>query len=86
MKTLLNSKPQYIWYLAIGVLIAVVLITYFTIPKLPDTLKIAAGQPGSYFYETAEIYKKYLAKQGIELEIIQSKGCLLYTSPSPRDS
>jgi len=74
MKILLNSKSKYIWYLAIGVLISVVLITYFTIPKLPDTLKIAAGQPGSYFYETAEIYKKYLAKQGIELEIIQSKG------------
>jgi len=74
MKISLNSKPRYLWCLAIGVLVATVLIIYFTIPKLPDTLKIAAGQPGSYFYETAEIYKKYLAKQGIELEIIQTKG------------
>ena len=74
MKILLNSKPRYLWYLVIGVLVATVLIIYFTIPKLPDTLKIAAGQPDSYFYETAEIYKKYLAKQGIELEIIQTKG------------
>ena len=71
MKILLNSKPRYLWCLAIGALVATVLIIYFTIPKLPDTLKIAAGQPDSYFYETAEIYKKYLAKQGIELEIIQ---------------
>jgi len=74
MKISLNSKPRYLWCLAIGVLVATVLVIYFTIPKLPDTLKIAAGQPGSYFYETAEIYKKYLAKQGIELEIIQTKG------------
>ena len=74
MKILLNSKPRYLWYLVIGVLVATVLVIYFTIPKLPDTLKIAAGQPGSYFYETAEIYKKYLAKQGVELEIIQTKG------------
>ena len=76
MKILLNSKPRYLWYLVIGVLVATVLVIYFTIPKLPDTLKIAAGQPGSYFYETAEIYKKYLAKQGVELEIIQSKGAV----------
>ena len=74
MKISLNSKPRYLWYLVIGVLVATVLIIYFTIPKLPNTLKIAAGQPGSYFYETAEIYKKYLANQGIELEIIQTKG------------
>ena len=74
MKISLNSKPRYLWCLAIGVLVATVLVIYFTIPKLPDTLKIAAGQPDSYFYETAEIYKKYLAKQGIELEIIQTKG------------
>ena len=74
MKISLNSKPRYLWYLVIGVLVATVLIIYFTIPKLPNTLKIAAGQPGSYFYETAEIYKKYLAKQGVELEIIQTKG------------
>lgn len=74
MKILLNSKPRYLWYLVIGVLVATVLVIYFTIPKLPNTLKIAAGQPGSYFYETAEIYKKYLANQGIELEIIQTKG------------
>jgi len=74
MKILLNAKPKYIWYLAIGALIASVLITYFLIPKLPDTLKIAAGQPGSYFYKTAEIYKTYLAKHGVGLEIIQTKG------------
>ena len=74
MKISLNSKPRYLWCLAIGVLVATVLIIYFTIPKLPDTLKIAAGQPGSYFYETAEIYKKYLVKQGVKLEIIQTKG------------
>ena len=74
MKISLNSKPRYLWCLAIGVLVATVLVIYFTIPKLPNTLKIAAGQPGSYFYETAEIYKKYLAKQGVELEIIQTKG------------
>jgi len=74
MKILLNAKPKYIWYLAIGVLVASALITYFIIPKLPDTLKIAAGQPGSYFYKTAEIYKTYLAKHGVGLEIIQTKG------------
>jgi len=74
MKTLLNSKPKYIWYLMVGILIAAILITYFTISTLPNSLKIAAGQPGSYFYETAEIYKEKLAKQGVVLEIIQSKG------------
>ena len=74
MKTLLNTKSKYLWYLGIGILTAAVLITYFTISSLPDTIKIAAGQPGSYFYETAEIYKKDLAKQGVELEIVPSKG------------
>ena len=74
MKALLSSKSKYLWYLTIGILVAAVVITYFTISNLPDTLKIAAGQPGSYFYETAEIYKKDLAKQGVELEIIESKG------------
>lgn len=74
MNIFLNSKPKYIWYFAIGAFVATALITYFVIPKLPDTLKIAAGQPNSYFYKTAEIYKKYLAKQGVELEIIQTKG------------
>ena len=74
MKALLSSKSKYLWYLTIGILVAAVVITYFTISNLPDTLKIAAGQPGSYFYETAEIYKKDLAKQGVKLEIIESKG------------
>jgi len=74
MNKFLNSKPKYIWYFAIGAFVATALITYFIIPKLPDTLKIAAGQPDSYFYKTAEIYKKYLARQGVELEIIQTKG------------
>lgn len=74
MNILLNSKPKYIWYFAIGALVASAFIAYLMIPKLPDTLKIAAGQSGSYFYKTAEIYKKSLAKQGVELEIIQTKG------------
>ncbi len=74
MKTLLQSKPKYVWSLIIGVITTAVLVAYFTISSLPDTLKIAAGAPGSYFYETAEIYKKDLAKQGVDLEIVQSKG------------
>ena len=74
MKISISSKSKYVWYLTIGLIVAAVLITYFTIANLPDTLKIAAGQPGSYFYETAEIYKKDLAKQGVGLEIIESKG------------
>ena len=74
MKLLQGIKFQYIWFLVISALAATVLITYFTFSNLPDTIKIAAGQPGSYFYETAEIYQKDLAKQGVELEIVQSKG------------
>ena len=34
---------------------------------------------------SAKIYQKALGIDEIEFETVESEGCLLYTSPSPRD-
>jgi TRAP-type uncharacterized transport system substrate-binding protein len=55
-------------------IIAAVLALRFVFPAPPDHLKIAASTPGSYFSDTAEIYRAELAKNGVELEIIHTRG------------
>jgi len=74
MKKFVSSTPKYVWFILAGISAVVVLVIYFQISGQGNKLKIAGGVPGSYFYELAETYKKELAKQGVELEIVQTKG------------
>ena len=74
MKKLLGSTPKYVWYIIVGVATAIILGAYFHFTGQGNKLKMAGGVPGSYFYSLAEVYQKELAKQGVELEIIQTKG------------
>ena len=74
MKKLLSSTPKYVWYILTGISVAVILAIYLQISGQGNKLKMAGGVPGSYFYELAEIYKQELAKEGVQLEIVQTKG------------
>lgn len=48
----------------------------FIFPAPPTQLRIAAGSQGSYFHEVASAYQSALAKEGISLEMVPSKGAL----------
>ena len=49
---------------------------WFVRPAPPDTIVITAGPAGSTFHTHAERYKKILARNGVKLEILPSKGSL----------
>lgn len=74
MKSLLNSKAKLIIYGVIALITIITLTLYFLATAQPNSLKIAAGEPGSYYNMLAQIYKKELAKDGINLEILETKG------------
>ena len=74
MKALLKLASRYIWYIVAAVSITIALALYFVITKPDTTLSIAAGEPGSYYSLVAQTYKEALAKDGVELEIIPTKG------------
>lgn len=74
MKSSLKTSTKYIGYLIAGIIAVGVLTLYFSLTGQPNKLKIAAGEPGSYYSLIAEKYKSDLAKDGIELQIIETKG------------
>ena len=74
MKALLRSIPKLAWFLAVGLIVTAAVTLYFVLTKPTSSLRIAAGEPGSYYYMIAEIYKVDLAKEGVDLEIIETKG------------
>ena len=45
-------------------------------PLPPDKVTIAAGSPNGAYYKYARQYARYFAEQGIELEILQTKGSM----------
>lgn len=74
MKALLRSIPKFAWYIVVALVLTAAVTLYFVLTKPANTLRIAAGEPGSYYYMIAQIYKEDLAKEGVDLEIIQTKG------------
>jgi TRAP-type uncharacterized transport system substrate-binding protein len=49
---------------------------YFVRPAPPDTIRLTSGPDGSSFRRFADQYAKILAKNGIHLEILPSRGAL----------
>ena len=48
----------------------------FVQPAPPDTIVMTSGPEGSTFYRHAERYRKILARNGVNLEILSSRGSL----------
>ena len=65
-----------IWLATAMCLALLVIFLRFIYPAPPQHLRIAAGSQGSYFHEVASSYKSALAKEGISLEIVQTRGAL----------
>ncbi len=59
---------------ALLVLGAFWLALQFVQPAPPDHIRIAAGQPGGAYLHYAERYRDELAKQGIDLQVIETDG------------
>ena len=53
--------------------------------KLPYDERIAKALSGIPWKRLNETYRKYVIVEQIVLKKAEEKGCLLYTSPSPRD-
>src|SRR3974390_3530875 len=53
---------------------AILLALHFVRPAPPHTLTIASGPKGSTFANIAGRYRKILARNGIDLEIVESGG------------
>jgi TRAP transporter TAXI family solute receptor len=49
---------------------------WYVRPAPPETIRIATGPAGSSFHNTAEKYRKILARNGVKLEILPSEGSL----------
>ena len=56
--------------------VAVLLALHFVRPAPPSSLTLSAGPAGSTFQNTAEQYRKILARNGITLKILTSEGSL----------
>ena len=61
-------------------------------PETPTTSARAGFEPGSFrdpesrvFYAGDEVYRALSADGLSDFEALEATGCLLYTSPSPRD-
>jgi TRAP transporter TAXI family solute receptor len=65
-----------IWLATATCLALLVIFLRFIYPAPPQHLRIAAGSQGSYFHEVASSYKSALAKEGISLEIVHTRGAL----------
>ena len=57
---------------AIGFAVAVAKLE----PPAPRAFKIAAGSPGGAYHAYAELYREIVARQGFELEVIETAGSL----------
>ncbi len=55
---------------------AVLLALHFVRPAPPSSLTLSAGPPGSSFQSAAQQYQKILARNGIQLKIVNSEGSL----------
>ncbi len=58
------------------VLVAFWITLRFVRPAPPHTVYLTSGRAGSIFQVTAERYRKILAREGVELEILPSEGSL----------
>src|SRR5262245_37875073 len=59
------------------IVVAAVWATFhFVRPAPPDTITITAGPEGSIFWTHAEKYREILARNGVELKILPSRGSL----------
>ncbi|HBO13342.1 MAG TPA: hypothetical protein DD491_11210 [Halieaceae bacterium] len=76
MKALLRSLPiVLLGLLLLGLLASATGYVLRQIDLLPPTrVSMAAGSPGSAYHDTALAYRAILARDGIELEIIESGG------------
>ena len=45
-------------------------------PPPPRSLKIAAGSPGGAYHAYAELYREIIARQGFELEVVETAGSI----------
>jgi len=62
------------WFLA--ALAAMVLIAGLVLDSLrpPTTMRLAAGPSGGGYYQVAEQYRAILARDGIDLELVETSG------------
>ncbi len=58
--------------LAIGALLYLLVVSLRLVP--PKSVTMAAGSPGSAYYEIALVYKRILAEDGITLNIVETAG------------
>lgn len=58
--------------LGIGLLLATLI--WVLNPAPPHTLRLSSGPKGSIFYKNAEQYRKILARNGIDLQVVESEG------------
>ena len=62
------------WTTWLLLLAALAVLAYLVLPLPPDTLRIAKGQPNSGIAAMAERYAAELAKEGIRVEYVDSRG------------
>lgn len=62
------------WTTWLLLLTALAVLAYLVLPLPPDTLRIAKGQPNSGIAAMAERYAAELAKEGIRVEYVDSRG------------
>ncbi|MEM9759438.1 MAG: TAXI family TRAP transporter solute-binding subunit [Pseudomonadota bacterium] len=76
MSALLRSLPfALLGLLLVGLLVAGVSAVLRQLNLLPpESLRMAAGPPGSAYHATAQAYRDILARDGIELELLESQG------------
>lgn len=67
---------KYQWYLFVLLSFVVGGLIYWNNPIPPKTIRIAVGQQNSTLEVTAKRYEKLLAKDGLRLEMIRTKGAI----------
>jgi TRAP-type uncharacterized transport system substrate-binding protein len=65
-----------LWPILLVSVLAIVVGLHFVSPAPPRTITISSGPPGSTFDRAAERYRKILARNGITLNVMRSKGSL----------
>jgi len=74
-----EGQMEYVWIYGPAVVLACValFITYqFVDPAPPDRITIATGGPNGAYYAFGQRYREILARDGITLEILETKGSL----------
>ncbi|MCK5363544.1 MAG: TAXI family TRAP transporter solute-binding subunit [Gammaproteobacteria bacterium] len=74
-----EGHMEYVWIYGPAVLLACIalFITYqFVDPAPPDRITIATGGPNGAYYAYGQRYREILARDGVTLEVLETKGSL----------